>query len=188
LVRYVPRQRRIFFVAVVLVAAAGCLVAPVSPGSSAQVPKEPDFSGEWVLARASGSTDEQASILAVRQSITRTTMRGEPMKPWFSELAVIERRYTRGVMSDKYRIGLIRGTVSGAPPGSEVRTTVAVKWEGEHLVIRTGKYSGPPQESGPYTEHEEVWSLDRKGRLLITVTDHGSNIKPTTVQLVYRRR
>jgi hypothetical protein len=172
---------------IALLVTVASLVAPVSPGSSAQVPKEPDFSGEWLLARPSGSTEEQASILTVRQTITRTTMRGDPMEPWFSGLAV-ERRSKRGIMSDTYRIGLIGGTVSGIPPGSGERTTVAVKWEGEHLVIRTGKYSGPPQESGPYTEHEEVWSLDRKGRLLITVTDRGSNIKPTSVQLVYRRR
>jgi hypothetical protein len=172
---------------VALLVAVGYLIAPVSHGSSAQVPKEPDFSGEWVLARASAATDEQAFILTVRQTITRTTMRGEPMKPWFSALAV-ERRSRRGIMSESYRIGLIGGTVSAIPPASEERTTVAVKWEGDHLIIRTGKYSGPPQESGPYTEHEEVWSLDRKGSLLITVTDRGSNIKPTTVQFVYRRR
>lgn len=187
LIRCLPRQRRLLSVAVVLVGAAGCLVAPMSPGSSAQVPKEPDFSGEWALARASRSTEEHAPHLTVRQSITRTTMRGEPMKPWFSGLAV-ERRSKRGVMWDSYRIGLISGNVSGIPPGSEERTTVAVTWDGDHLIIRSGKYSGPPQESGPYTEHEEIWSLDRKGRLLITVTDRGSNIKPTTVQLVYRRR
>jgi hypothetical protein len=185
-IKYFLAQRRLSFVAAVLVGAAGCVVAPVSPGSSAQVPKEPDFSGEWVLARASRSTEENASILTVRQTVTRTTMRGEPMKPWFSGLAV-ERRSKRGIMSDSYRIGLISGTVSG-PPGSVERTTVAVKWEGDHLIIRTGKYSGPPQEPGPYTEHEEMWWLDRKGRLFISVTDRGSNITPTSVQFVYRKR
>jgi hypothetical protein len=110
------------------------------------------------------------------------------MTPWFSGLAVAVDGFNAGIMSDSYRIGLIHGTVSGLLPGSVERTTVAVKWEGDHLIIRTGKYSGPPQESGPYTEHEEMWSLDRKGRLLIAVTDRGSNITPTTVQLVYRRR
>jgi hypothetical protein len=174
-----------------LLVAVGSLVAPVSPGPSAQVPKEPDFSGEWVLARASAATDEQASILTVRQTITRTTMRGEPMKPWFSGLAV-ERRSKRGIKSESYQIGSIGGTVSGLPSGSsapgEERTTVAVKWDGDRLIIQTGRYSGPPEQTRSSTEHEEVWSLDRKGRLLITVTDRGSHIKPTTVQLVYRRR
>jgi len=33
-----------------------------------QVPKEPDFSGEWVLANASGATGEQASALTVTQN------------------------------------------------------------------------------------------------------------------------
>jgi hypothetical protein len=157
--------------------------------SADQVPKKPDFSGEWVLVRASGSTTEQAAEISVRQTITRTTIRGEPMKPWFSELSVV--RYSRhSTGSDSYKIGLIGGTVSsGAPPAlREQRTSVAVTWRGDDLIIQTGTYDGPAQDPGPYTEHEEVWSLDPEGKLLITVRDRGSNIKKTTVQLVYRRQ
>jgi hypothetical protein len=177
---------------VALLVALGSLVTLVLPGSSAQVPSQPDFSGEWVLVKASGSTAEQASALTVRQTITRTTMRGEPMAPWFSELGVVRRSKGDIVSSENYKIGVIGGTVSGVPAGSsaprEERTTLAVKWDGDRLIIQTGRYRGPPQQTSSYTEHEEVWSLEQKGRLLITVTDRGSNIKPTTVQLVYRRQ
>src|SRR4030095_5994513 len=119
----------------------------------AQVPKEPDFSGEWVLVQASNAASAPASALTVRQSITRTTMRGEPMTPWFSELTV-ERHFATGVVSDRYQIGLIGGTVPGIPTGRSSPqgewTTEAVTWQGANLIIRTGKYSGPPQEFSPY--------------------------------------
>lgn len=150
--------------------------------SAPQVPPQPDFSGEWVLVKASGSSAEQASALTVRQTITSKTMRGEPMTPWFSEMAV-QRRFKDGAVSETNHIGIIGGTVSQ----SEWMTT-SVTWRGNSLVIETERSSHPPGESGPYTAREEVWSLDRNGRLLITVTDRGSNIKPTTVRLVYRRR
>jgi hypothetical protein len=55
------------------------------------------------------------------------------------------------------------------------------------LVIETGVYSGPTRESGPYAEHEELWSLDSEGVLHITVTDRGSGTEPKTTNLTYRR-
>jgi hypothetical protein len=156
----------------------------------AQMPKEPDFSGEWVLVQASGASDP-APALTVRQSITRTTARGEPMTPWFSELGV-QWHFKMGVESENYKIGVIGGTVAGIPTGRSSPqgewTTVAVTWAGTSLTIRTGKYSGPPHERGPYTEHEEVWSFDPGGRLLITITDRSSSSQPTTGRLIYRRQ
>jgi hypothetical protein len=135
------------------------------------MPKEPDFSGEWVLVQASAGASDAASALTVRQSITHTTKRGEPMTPWLSDLTV-ERHFKSGVVSESYKIGMSSGTVGGVSGGAPLPqrewTTAAVTWEGASLVIRTGKYSGPPQEPGPYTEHEEVWSFDQSGRLLIT--------------------
>lgn len=158
---------------------------------AAQIPKEPDFSGEWVLVRASSAASGPAPALTVRQSITRTTMRGEPMTPWFSDLTV-ERHFATGIVSESYKIGLIGGTVPGIPTGRSSPqgewTTEAVKWQGENLIIRTGKYSGPPQGSSPYTEHEEAWSFDPGGRLLITITDRASGSQPTTIRLIYRRQ
>jgi len=158
----------------------------------AQTPKEPDFSGEWVLVKASGTGSDPAPALTVRQTITRTTVRGEPMTPWFSDLTV-ERHFRTGVVSETYKIGMSGGSVSGTVTAAsslrrEERTTAAVMWEGESLIIRTSRYSGPPHESGPYTEHEEVWSIDPSGRLSITITDRSSGTQTATVMLIYRRQ
>ena len=46
-----------------------------------------------------------------------------------------------------------------------------MKWEGESLIIRTGRYSGPPQQTTPDTDHDEQWSFDPAGRLSITITE-----------------
>jgi hypothetical protein len=154
-------------------------------GGVAQIPKEPDFSGEWLLVEATGTASDPAPALIVRQTITRTTRRGEPMAPYFDSLTV-ERHFKSGVESESYKIGTIGGTVGSWPPGEWA--TVAVTWQGESLIIRTGKYSGPSQASGPYTEHEEAWSFDPTGRLLITSTDRVSGSQPTTIHLIYRRQ
>jgi hypothetical protein len=159
--------------------------------SVAQIPKEPDFSGEWVLVQASSTASDPASTLTVRQRITRTTMRGEPMTPYFSDLTV-DRHFKSGVESESYKIGIVGGTVGGVARGAASPqgewTTVGVVWEGESLIIRTGTYPGPPRESAPSTEHEEAWSFDPSGRLLITITDRSSGSQAATVTLVYRRR
>jgi len=145
-----------------------------------QVPKEPDFSGEWKLVEAAGPASAPASALTIRQTITRT--RGEPMPPWFSDL-VVERHFKHGVESDSYKIGLVGGTMSGVG-----ETRVAVTWDRASLIIRTGTYSGPVHEHGPYTEHEEVWSFDPVGRLVIAISDRPSGSKPTSIRLIYRRQ
>ena len=157
-----------------------------------QIPKQPDFSGEWMLVEASGTGSDLAPVLTVRQTITRTTSRGEPMTPWFSDLTV-QRHFRTGVVeSESYKIGIIGGTVGGISSGRSSPqgewTTVAVKWEGESLIIRTGRYSGPPHESIPYTEHEEAWSIDPSRRLSITITDRSSGSQTPAVILIYRRQ
>ena len=161
-------------------------------GIVGQIPNEPDFSGQWVLVEAAGTGSNMAPSLTVRQTMTRTTMRGEPMTPWFSDF-MMERHFRNGVVaSESYKIGTIGGTVSAtatpaSAPGREERTTVGVTWEGKSLIIRTGKYAGQPHEP-PYTEHGEVWSIDPGGRLLITITDRASGSRTATVTLIYRRQ
>ncbi len=147
-----------------------------------QTPKQPDFSGEWVSVATAPPSDPPAALV-VRQRVSRTNSRGEPMTPYFSHL-LVERHYSNRVESDSYDIGIVSGTVSGIGE----RTIVTVTWQGERLVINTGKYSGPPQKPGPYSEHEEVWSLDPGGRLLIAITDRTSDSQPATVRLTYQRR
>src|SRR3954471_22680792 len=163
---------------------ASCVLVVLVSGV-AQIPQEPDFSGEWVLVEATGTASDPAAALIVRQTVTRTTRRGEPITPYFDDLTV-ERHFKSGVESDSYKIGTIGGTVGSSRPGEWA--AVAVTWQGENLIIRTGKYSGPSQASGPYTEHEEAWSFDPTGRLLITSTDRASGSQPTTIRLIYRRQ
>ncbi|HEU4937431.1 MAG TPA: hypothetical protein VFT39_13300 [Vicinamibacterales bacterium] len=160
---------------------SSCVLVLVVSGA-AQIPKEPDFSGDWELVKASGAPRDPPPALTVRQTITRKTVRGEPMTPYFSDLTV-QRHFKSGIVSETYQIGIISGTVGSIGEW----TTVGVTWEGEILIIRTGKYSGPPQQSAPNTEHEERWSFDPSGRLLIMITDRLSGSPAASAVLIYRR-
>jgi hypothetical protein len=166
------------------------LVVVLLAGGASQKPKEPDFSGEWVLVKATGSVSNPARALSVQQTITSTTRRGGPMKPYYSDLR-IERQLDSGAVAESYKIGLIRGSVSGTAAGASSpqneRTVVAVKWQGNDLTITTGRYSGSPEQPGPYTEHQEIWSLDADGRLSIRTTDESSAAAVARATLVYQR-
>jgi hypothetical protein len=156
-----------------------------------QLPMQADFSGEWLLVSASGATGEQASVLTVQQTLTSTTMRGEPMTPFFSSITVV-RHFNGRALSEKHTIGTVGGTVPGIPVGQSSPqgewTTESVQWQADHLIVRTTRSPQPPDEPGRRSEHEEVWSLDRDGRLLITLSDRRSGFAPITVHLVYERR
>jgi hypothetical protein len=104
-------------------------------------------------------------------------VRGDAITPFFKTLTV-ERRLPSGVRSESYEIGT-EGILGSVAP---------FKWNGNRLVIETGSYSGTTRDAGPYREHDEVWSLEAQGRLLITVTDRGSSLGPSTTDLTYRRR
>jgi hypothetical protein len=138
---------------------------------------KPDFSGRWVLVNAAESASAAARGLVVRESFEAPVT-----------VMTVERRLENGVRSDTYRIGLSGGLVGGtAADGRGTATRFSVTWDGDKLVIETGSYSGPTRESGPYSEHNEVWSLDSQGRLVITVTDRGTATELRTNQLTYRR-
>lgn len=155
---------------------------------------KPDFSGRWVLENPADSASDIARSLTVRQSIVRTTARGTPMEPFLKDLTV-EREFSTGARSESYQIGVVGGVVGGVdrtgragPDGQNRETRFSVRWDGNRLVIETGTYSGPTRESGPYTEHTEVWSLDAESRLVMTVTDRRSGAESSTRTLTYRRR
>jgi hypothetical protein len=158
------------------------LVVVLLAGGASQKPKQPDFSGEWVLVKATGTVSNPARALSVRQTITSVTSRGGPMKPDYSDLR-IARQLDSGAVAESYKIGLISGVVSG----TNERTVLAVKWQGDDLTITTGRYSGPPEQPGPYTEHQEIWSLDADGRLSIRTTDESSGAAVARATLVYQR-
>jgi hypothetical protein len=162
-------------------------------------PDKPDFSGQWVLVSSSDAGTTVARELTVHQSIVRETVRGDAMPPFFKTLTV-ERRFSDGVRSASYEIGMTGGTVrrpsiteptngQGCTSTAEpTRTVWRVTWDADRLVIQTASYSCPTPDVGPYTEHDETWSLDSEGRLLITVTDGGSSRSKTTSDLIYRRQ
>jgi hypothetical protein len=145
-----------------------------------------DFLGHWVLLNPSDVASDIAQELTVRQSFERHV-----------NVITIERRATSGVRSETYTIGTVGGVVGGlvsrsgrgsGPDGQIMETRFSTKWDGNRLVIQTGSYSGPTLESGPYTEHDEVWSLDPEGRLSITVTDRSSDAEPRTANLTYLKQ
>jgi hypothetical protein len=104
----------------------------------------------------------------------------------------VVRHFNGRALSEKHTIGTVGGTVPGIPVGQSSPqgewTTESVQWQADHLIVRTTRSPQPPDEPGRRSEHEEVWSLDRDGRLLITLSDRRSGFAPITVHLVYERR
>jgi hypothetical protein len=153
----------------------------------------PDFSGRWMLENSSGASPDVALFLTVRQPIVRTNVYGAPMPPFFKELSV-ERQFGDDLRIETYQIGVEGGVVGAVAANRETasdvivpQTRFSVRWEGNRLVIDTGRYSGGTREAGPYTEHTEVWELDPGGMLILSITDRGSGIASTMKTLTYRK-
>lgn len=169
-----------------------CAILTVLGAAAFATQPRPDFSGTWVLQEPRSPGVDIPRMMAVRQSLVRTTVLGEPMPPAFLELTV-ERRFDGGVRAETYRIGTEGGTrpIAGDgsdPPVHHAWTRESVQWEGDRLQIETGRYSGSSRDSGPYTEHTEVWWLDDHGRLRITVVDRWSGSEVQTRTLAYWRQ
>jgi hypothetical protein len=148
--------------------AAGVLLALVL--AARQLPAEPDFSGRWRLFSAEGP-EAAAAELVVEQSLTRTNVSGEPMRPYYSGLRV-ERHFEDGVRTATYHIGLTGGAVGGIVAGEpadapKTRSSVSVLWRDRTLVIRRESRVEREHVTQSYTSHEEAWSMDSAGRLVI---------------------
>ena len=148
-----------------------------------------DFSGRWVLVSASQPGPDVPRTLTVRQVLVRTTVYGEPMKPFFREIA-IDREFESGTRSATYSIGINGGVVpgldkDGRPTGPyELHS---VNWDQRDLVFESSSYTGETPGTGVWSERREVWSLQPDGRLSVAITTSGSAEKSTTVTLLYRR-
>jgi hypothetical protein len=170
-----------------------CLVLTTFGAVRLPAQHKPDFSGTWVLQDARQPGVDIPRTLAIRQPLQQTTVLGEPMPPAFLELTV-ERHFESGMRAETYHIGTEGGTVSGIvgdgsdPPVNRGWSRESVRWEGDRLRIDTGHYSGVTRGSGPYTEHTEVWWLNDKGRLLITVVTRRSDSEVETRTLTYARQ
>jgi len=133
---------------------------------------KPDFTGHWVLQEPLQAASDVPSTISVRQTLVRTNVRGEPMKPFFKDIAV-EREFRNGTRSeDTYLIGVVGGVASGlredgtpnGPNGYQ-----GVTWDGDALVFDSGTYTGHTRETGTWTDRHEVWSLDPNGRPCIGI-------------------
>ena len=150
---------------------------------------KPDFPGRWILSTPQQSDTDIPLALSVRQTLVRTTVRGDPMEPFFREIT-IERQFETGTQSETHLIGVQGGTVSGrradgSPTG--LNTHHAVKWDENALVFESGSYTGPYPETGAWPERRETWSLEADGRLRVAITRRSSGDGSSTVTLLYRR-
>jgi hypothetical protein len=163
------------------------LIMLATVGVAAQ--DEPDFSGRWILATPQQSDTDIPLALSVRQTLVRTTVRGDPMEPFFRDIT-IERQFETGTHSENHLIGVQGGTVSGLrADGSPNGPTAhhAVRWDGNALVFESGSYTGQRSETGVWTERHEIWSLDADGRLRVVITTRSSGDGSKNITLAYRR-
>lgn len=150
---------------------------------------KPDFSGRWVLASSEQPGPDTPRALSVRQSIVRTTVRGEPMTPFCKDIA-IDLEFESGTRSETRAIGIIGGVVpgirkGGSPDGPHGHH--AVTWDQNALIFESGNYTGETPGTGVWDERREVWSLEPDGRLRVAMTTRSSVDAARTVTLMYRR-
>lgn len=168
-----------------------CSVVLVVLASTTRAAQDkPDFSGRWILETPAAFAADMPRALSIRQSLVRTTVRGEPMKPFVRDITV-DREFESGTRSETFLIGVVGGIVpglreDGSPNGAHVHT--AVGWEDNALAIERGSYTGPTPETGAWVERREVWSLEAHGRLRVAITTRSSVDGSKTVILVYRRQ
>jgi hypothetical protein len=163
------------------------VIASATIGMVAQ--ERPDFSGRWELATSEQADKDTPSSLSVQQTTVRTTLRGEPMKPLVSDIA-IDRQFEAGLRPETHHIGVTGGEVpapaaDGTPNGPTRHH--AVRWDGSVLVFTSGSHTGPRPMTGVWSERREAWSLDADGRLRVAIATSGSSAASRTVTLIYRR-
>ena len=160
------------------------IVLSMLVGAFVQAQDGVDFTGRWILESPSSASAETPRALSVRQSLVTTSVRGEPMRPFFKDIT-IEREVEGSTRAETYQIGVVGGVVGAL--GTAARH-YAVKWDANVLVFESGSYTGQNSETGVWTERREAWSLDSDGRLHVVITTRSPRDAPRTVALVYRRR
>jgi hypothetical protein len=160
----------------------------------AVMPPQPDFSGRWTLVAAIPSDDGVATALTVRQTVTRTTIRGEPMAPFF-RIIDIERQFDGRATTETHRIGIAGGAVGGvggprrgaAPAPRPTQSHYAVRWDGDTLVFELGTYTGDTRGNDDWTERRETWALQPNGEVAIAIATRGSAARARAESATYRR-
>src|SRR5262245_24156245 len=116
-----------------------CAILLMAIPTAVAAQDKPDFSGRWVLVSSGTPDPSAAQTLSVRQTVTRTNVRGGPMQPSFSTL-IVERQFADRAATATYQIGVQGGMVGGGDAQSRTETRHSVRWEGNRLVIETGSY------------------------------------------------
>lgn len=168
------------------------LVAQAAAGTG--MPPKPDFSGHWTLVAAQPADAGVAKALDVRQTVTRTNIRGEPMAPFFSTIE-IERRFDANTTTATHLIGIVGGTVGGvasARGGARsaprpIHSHQAVRWDDRTLVFEHGTSTGDAWQTGEWTERRETWTLRADELLEVTIATSGSNERARNMTASYRR-
>ena len=157
-----------------------------------QTPEQPDFSGRWVLVAPDAAPSDLPRVLVVQQRLKRTDVRGNPMKPFWDLLTVEGDDLRNGVRSGVHYFGVSGsvggGVVPGGPPGPRPRTEESVRWDEDKLVITSGSWL--EREKGTresLEQHTEVWSLNARGQLVISVSDRKGDGESTTRNVTFRK-
>jgi hypothetical protein len=154
-------------------AVAGILLAVTTV--AAQDP--PNFSGEWVRV---APPQKPPTVLTVAQTFESIEIR--PLSLW-------------GPRPGKYRLGAFEAGVGGLEGGSGTAFRSSATWSNDTLVItdersimQVNPGSIASVETKHHTSHEEVWSLDRSGQLVVVITDRETGAADTTTRFVYERK
>jgi len=160
--------------------AGACASLPAKPG--------PDFSGVWLRELVVAGPDVPEAM-SIKQSLVRTNIYGKPMKPFFRDITVT-RSWGNVTGAESYNIGTLGGTISGQAGGEldSLRTHHRVAWQERALVFESGSYTGSAPETGNWTERREVWKLDSRGRLHVTLTTRSAGDVTREAAAVYRRQ
>jgi len=160
-------------------------VLVVLAGHAVSAQDKPDFSGDWVLV--SPMNADVAQAITVRESFIRESVQGTPLNSPVIRLSV-ERSFDGNAItrSESFTVGMIGSILGGTLSGQRQQTRVSTTWSGNTLVIDS---TTSAVDGSSYSEHQEEWSLDAEGNLLLTTTDPASGTdEPMTRRCVYRQK
>jgi hypothetical protein len=128
----------------------------------------------------------------VEQPVTRTNVRGEPIRPAYLRITIRRERASR-VTTDTRQIGIVGGIVGGVvgragqPAGPSPDSRVETVWRGETLMFLDSRHGPDGPRSADWFERRESWSLEPDGRLRIEIVSETQIQPEQTVVFLYRR-
>jgi hypothetical protein len=130
--------------------------------------EHPNFSGEWVKVEPVSETEASLVVLQDARTIN------------------IEQKSSPGPRSATYDVGTFGGVMDAVIDGCG-GGSLEWMWKEATLVVmrqQTICSGGETKQS----KHDEVWSLDTDGRLIIVITDEETGTAPITMRFLYRKR